>query len=91
MMGAASGNQNARKGRWAEALAAAVEVEDPVTRKRKLDAIADRLVTKAVDGDIQAIRELGDRIDGKPTQQLNHAGHDGGALTVKFESADEAA
>lgn len=75
-MGAAIGNQNARKGKWAEALTSAVLVEDPATRRRRLDAIAERLIEKAESGDIQAIKELGDRIDGKPSQAIEHSGGD---------------
>lgn len=36
----------------------------------KLRDVADALVTKAVDGDIQAIREIADRIDGKVPQGI---------------------
>jgi hypothetical protein len=82
---AAIGNQNARKGKWAEALATAVLVEDPVTRRRRLDAIADRLIAKAEEGDIQAIKELGDRIDGKPSQALEHTGAGGGPVVHRIE------
>lgn len=37
----------------------------------KLRAVAEKLVEKAVEGDIQAIREIADRLDGKPSQQLD--------------------
>lgn len=84
-MGAAIGNQNARKGRWAEALLRACEEEDPVTRKRFLDAIADKLREKAVAGDIAAIKEVGDRIDGKATQALEHSGPGGAPLPTTVE------
>lgn len=73
-MGAIAGNQNARKGRWAEALAKAVEEEDPVLKRRRLDCIADQLIKKAMDGDIAAIKEMGDRIDGKPHQTIGGEG-----------------
>ena len=33
---------------------------------RKLHLIADRLVEKAMAGDIQAINEINDRVDGRP-------------------------
>ena len=93
-MGAPLGNQNARKGKWAEAVARAVEVEDPVTRRRWIDAIADKLREKAADGDIQAIKELGDRIDGKAMQALEHSGPGGDAIptamTVRFVSKPDA-
>ena len=36
--------------------------------KSTLAAIANALVAKAVGGDVQAIREVADRLDGKPTQ-----------------------
>jgi hypothetical protein len=35
---------------------------------RKLHLIAGRLVEKALGGDISAIKEVCDRVDGKPTQ-----------------------
>jgi hypothetical protein len=74
-MGAPVGNQNARKGGWGDALRAAVEVEiDPATKRRKIHAIADKLVELAAAGEIQAIRELGDRLDGKPAQAIVHSG-----------------
>lgn len=79
-MGAPLGNQNARKGRWADALMRACDEEDPLTRKRFLQAIADKLRDKAYEGDIQAIKEVGDRIDGKPAQAFEHSGPDGEAL-----------
>src|ERR1700676_4930877 len=38
---------------------------------KKLHLIAGKLVEKAVAGDIQAIKEVCDRVDGKPTQPVN--------------------
>jgi hypothetical protein len=37
---------------------------------RKLNRIVDKLVDLAIDGDIQAIKEIADRVDGKATQPL---------------------
>lgn len=37
---------------------------------KRLDAIADQLVALAVDGNLTAIREICDRIDGKATQPV---------------------
>lgn len=37
---------------------------------KKLALIAEKLVELAVEGDVQAIKEIGDRIDGKPTQAI---------------------
>ena len=36
--------------------------------KDKLRAVADALVTKAIAGDVQAIKEIADRLDGKVPQ-----------------------
>lgn len=37
---------------------------------QRLERLADVLVTKGVDGDIAAIREIGDRLEGKPAQSV---------------------
>ena len=36
----------------------------------KLRDVADMLVTKALEGDMQAIKEVADRLDGKPPQAI---------------------
>ena len=53
--------------------------------KTRLRTIADKLVEKAEQGEIQAIREIADRIDGKPVQQVQneHSGPDGEAIIFK--------
>lgn len=40
----------------------------------KLRAVADVLVNEAIKGNVQAIKELADRLDGKPAQALEHSG-----------------
>jgi hypothetical protein len=37
-----------------------------------LRLLADKLVERALDGDMAAIREIGDRLDGRPAQALHH-------------------
>src|SRR3546814_19677478 len=37
---------------------------------KRLQAIAEKLVEKAEAGDVQAIREIFDRVDGKPVQAI---------------------
>lgn len=37
---------------------------------RRLPRIAEKLAEKAEEGDLAAIREIADRLDGKPTQQV---------------------
>lgn len=87
--GAPLGNQNAKKGKaWAEAIRRAIrekcEGED---YEAKLATLAKKLVTAAEDGDLAALKEIGDRLDGKAMQQQEISGPEGGplpALTVEF-------
>ena len=82
-MGAPLGNQNARKGHWTEAITAAVQKEvDPATGRRKLHAIADKLIELAQDGDIQAMKEIGDRLDGKAAQAVTLSGDPDAPLAI---------
>jgi hypothetical protein len=47
------------------------EAEDADGRPtRKLNLIAMRLVEKAIDGDIQAIKEINDRVDGRRRRSM---------------------
>jgi len=43
---------------------------DPVTKKKKLRRIAQALVDAAIAGDVQAAKEIGDRLDGKVSQAI---------------------
>jgi hypothetical protein len=43
---------------------------------KKLREIARAHIEKAAAGDMQAIKELADRLDGKPAQALEHSGPD---------------
>jgi hypothetical protein len=52
--------------RWRDALNRSVAADDG----KKLRKIADKLVKMATEGDISAIKELGDRIDGKSITQI---------------------
>lgn len=66
-MGAPLGNQNAKEGRiWRDTLRRALLAEDG----KHLRRIADALVAKASEGDVPAIKEIGDRIDGKVAQPV---------------------
>jgi len=62
------------KGAWADkafrdALRVAVlEKQDGTTKLRKL---ADQLVTAGMSGDVSAIKEVADRLDGRATQQTD--------------------
>ncbi len=51
-----------------DALRIALAEQDPVTQKRRLRKIADKLVEAAEEGQPWAIKEVMDRVDGKPAQ-----------------------
>lgn len=75
-MPAPKGNKNATTGRiWAEAIRRAVRESggraDKADFDGKLARIAKGLVNAAEAGDIQAIKEIGDRLDGKPHQTVS--------------------
>ena len=54
------------------------------TDKTKLRAVADALVKKAMDGDVQAIREVADRLDGKPAQAIIGGDEDDPPVAVQM-------
>lgn len=84
MAGAPEGNTNARKENrlWGEAIRRAVTQADG----EKLRSLADKLIEKAASGDVPALRELGDRLDGKPHQSVDASVR--GTLTVTLEAPD---
>ena len=68
---------------WSDALRKAVKerIDDGTERgEPKLDRLARVLVDKAIKGDVGAIRELGDRLEGKPAQVVT--GEGGGPVTI---------
>ena len=77
--GGQPGNQNAvGRGVWSGAIRRALARASKVRRKWRsfnaLNCCADALVRKALSGDIQALKEIGDRLDGKPVQAINGPG-----------------
>ncbi len=86
-IGAQPGNKNATKNRpWADAINRALLADDG----KRLRELAEKLIEKALGGDVTALKEVADRLDGKPAQQLQLAGADGEALVVKIEASDAA-
>jgi hypothetical protein len=82
-MAAPLGNQNAKKAkRWQKAIERALARASNSDIDAGLDKAADKLVQAASEGDQWALKELGDRIDGKAVQPI--AGDDDSPpLTVR--------
>jgi len=89
-VGGQPGNTNSSKNNrlWANTIRRAV-IQDDANRLRR---IAEALLDKAADGDISAIKELGDRLDGKSVSTTELSGIDGSDLplgiTVKYVKPD---
>ena len=74
-MGAPLGNKNATKNQvWRDAIRRVIAQKNG----ERLRAAAERLVSEAENGDVAALRELGDRLDGKASQLVIGPGEDGG-------------
>jgi len=79
------GNQAAAKGRrWADAISRALEQRSKADQIAELDKLAEKLLDLCREGDLGALKELGDRLDGKPRQQLEHTGEGEGPIRVVF-------
>ena len=83
-----AGKARGRKGAMTSALVVALnrETDEIVDGKptKKLAQIVRQLVNKAGDGDLQAIKEVFDRIDGKAMQALELSGLDGKPIDHKW-------
>jgi len=83
MAGAPVGNTNATKGKpWIAAINRALAQGDA----NRLRNIAEKLINKAEEGDMMALKEIGDRLDGKSIQGIS--GPDGEPLVINIISAD---
>ena len=77
---------------WRDALMVAVKrLTDDGTKTKKLYLLADALINKALAGDVSALKEIGDRLDGKPAQAVELGGIGGGAIKVEDVTTIEAA
>lgn len=65
---------------WADAVRKAANALDPKAKRKKLELLAEALVRSALDGDVPALKEIGDRIDGKVPQAVT--GEGGGPIHV---------
>ena len=74
-MGAPIGNQNAKRGaEWRQAIKRALAHRSGKTYREGLDDVAQKFVEAAAAGEAWAMKEIGDRIDGKPAQSIDMGG-----------------
>lgn len=89
-MGAPAGNQNAAKAKkWTAAIERALARRYGKKLVDALDDLADQFIAAVEKGDLAAFKELGDRLEGKPSQQIDLGNKDGEPLILKFQSADD--
>lgn len=80
-----------RKGEkiWADAVRRAVmrRLEDEEGKPQKIERLADKLVDAGLAGDTTALKEIGDRLDGKPKAQVDvgAAGDEDGVAKITLE------
>jgi hypothetical protein len=80
--GAPVGNKNGVRGHvWRQAIIRALAHKASGSADDALFKLAQRLVNMASAGDMQALREIGDRMDGKPAQIV--ANDDGEAFRIE--------
>jgi hypothetical protein len=87
-MAAPLGNQNAAKAKvWKAAIDRALETrtKSRTDGKKEIDALAEKLLDLVATGDLPALKEFGDRMDGKPAQAIIGGGEDDPAISVKSE------
>ena len=91
-MPAPIGNTNATKGRiWRDAINRALAKRHPNGRQAAIEELAEKLLSLCEQGELNALKEFGDRVEGKAIQAVELGGPDGNAieqnLTVTFVGA----
>lgn len=64
--GGQKGNQNAAKGRYLSS-----KLKERLEARKDADKLAEVLIDKALEGDMAAIKEVFDRLEGKPKQTID--------------------
>lgn len=81
--GAPEGNQNSKieNRLWRNTINRAIAQGDPDRLRR----IAERLLAKAEEGDLGALKELGDRLDGKAVAAMEVSGPNGDPIPTEIK------
>lgn len=71
---------------WADAVRRAVmrRIENEEGKPQKIERLADNLVDMGLAGEMSAIKEIGERLDGKPQQAIQTTGK----LTISIAKDD---
>ncbi len=84
-IGGQPGNDNAKRGmECRQALKRALSRKSEQTYREGLDLVMDEYVKAACDGESWAIRDMIDRLDGKPIQAVELGGPDGEPLQAQL-------
>ncbi len=71
MAGAPIGNQNAKQGaEWRSAIKRALSRKSGENWRKGLDELADKYIEAAANGDAWALKDIADRLDGRPAQSM---------------------
>lgn len=85
-MGAPVGNNNAAKAKvWTAAINRALAEKSRLDQKEAIDQLAHALIAKALEGDLGALKEFGDRMEGKPAQALTLGGDADNPILQRIE------
>lgn len=89
MAGAPEGNTNSNKNNrlWADTIRRVLIQSDG----ERIRALAEALINKASEGDVSALKEIGDRIDGKSAQALTLGGDQENPLemVIKWQQSEK--
>lgn len=82
-MPAPIGNQNAAKAKmWSAAILRALDKRGAGNRLKALEDLAEKLLQNCESGDLAALKELGDRVEGKSAQSVTVLGDENNPLTI---------
>jgi hypothetical protein len=74
-VGAPVGNNNGQKNRiWTLAIQKALEQRSKGDQMKSLIELANKLIDNCLEGDMTALKEFGDRMEGKPQQSVAISG-----------------